>query len=175
MKRAEPSDPHSEAGDIDLLWEAIRHEDDLLATRVSVFLLAQSILIAVTVSLVSTVAGLTHSSSPSLRPEMFGLAISINVVGLALTLVFWYAFTLNFDNIGTLFDELDRILSDIDPNHVRMRITRERVRRRNNRWYFRIIFHRKSVNWVIVNMLPLGFLFLWCVVGIFSLVIFVSK
>lgn len=42
----------------DRLWHWAMHEDDLLASRVSFFLLAQSVLIAVTAAVVGTSASL---------------------------------------------------------------------------------------------------------------------
>ena len=100
-----PSEP-DQAKAKDLLWQMMWHEDGLLATRVSVFLVAESILVAVAATLVNTVAGTSHAVKSNVRGELFGITISIGLVGLALTLVFWYVMTLNFDNVGALMDDL---------------------------------------------------------------------
>src|SRR5438105_3483791 len=106
MNKRKTVEPNTEFDEIDRLWDYFMHEDNLLATRVSVFLLAQSILIAVTASLINTVAGLSHSSHSALRPEIFGLTAALILAGLGFTLIFWYVFALNFDNIGTTIELL---------------------------------------------------------------------
>ena len=146
------------------LWQMMWHEDNLLATRVSVFLVAESILVAVAATLINTVAKLTHGSA-SLRPEMFGLTGSISLAGLILTLVFWYVLTLNYENVGAL-------MNDLKVDDIGLEVLRMRAQRRNDRWYFRIIFRKKGMNWVIAHVLPLIFLFLWCIMIIFLLFIF---
>jgi hypothetical protein len=148
-----------------LLWQMMHHEDNLLATRVSVFLVAESILIAVAAAMTNTGAGLAHTAKSPVRPELFGMTISISLAGLALTLVFWYVLSLNFDNVGALMDELK--IDDLG-----LRVLRKRAERRNARWHFRIIFRGKGMNWVISNVLPLIFLFLWGVTVVFSVLIF---
>jgi len=169
MNKPEPSRSHDSADDIDRLWQWFLHQDNLLATRVSVFLLAQSILIAVTASLINTVAGSSHDSRIPLLPEIFGLAIAINLAGPALTLVFWYVFKLNYENIGVVTDQLrslDRLY--VDTGH-------KEFERRNAHWYFRVLFRKKGMNWVIVNVLPVGALLIWCIIGAFSVAVFLSR
>ncbi|HTZ22971.1 MAG TPA: hypothetical protein VMC83_03160 [Streptosporangiaceae bacterium] len=168
------ADIHNEENDIDQLWRWVAHEDDLLASRVSFFLLAQSILIAVTASLVNTVADLSHTAEPSLRPEVFGLAVAITLAGVALTLVFWYVFWLNFLSVGFAMDELTAIMNRRKTDNFRARIHAIRVQRRNANWFFRIVFRKRGMNWMITNVLPMIILFLWCIVGVFDIVVFSS-
>jgi hypothetical protein len=139
------------------------------ATRVSFFLLAQSILIAVAASLVNTVAGLHDVTQQPLRREMFGLSIAIGAVGLFLALVFWYVFTLNFDNVGVDID----MLKAIDPFYETARSNQ--AARRHSHWYYRPIFRKKGMNWVVVNVLPVSIVVLWCTVGAFGIAIFLSS
>ena len=161
-----PSEPdHVKAKD--LLWQMMWHEDGLLATRLSVFLVAESILVAVAATLVNTVAGASHTVKSSVRGELFGITISIGLVGIVLTLVFWYVMTLNFDNVGALMD-------DLKIDQTGLRVLNKRVERRGTRWYFRILFRKKGMNWVISNVLPFIFLFLWCTMVVFSILIFVA-
>jgi hypothetical protein len=157
----------TQTSDIDRLWDYFKHEDNLLATRVSVFLLAQSILIAVAASLINTLAGLSRSSHTALRPEMFGLTSALVVTGLGITLISWYIFTLNFDNIGSTIE-----LLRADPLYLN--IVRDRAKKRNSHWYFRIIFRRRGMNWVVVNGLTFSLAFLWCAMGAFLLAVFLS-
>jgi hypothetical protein len=167
MNRRKITEPNAESSDIDRLWDYFKHEDNLLATRVSVFLLAQSILIAVTASLINTVVGLSRSPHSALRPEIFGLTIAIILAGLSLTLIFWYVFTLNFDNIGITIERMK-----VDPLYIKL--LQDRAKKRQSHWYFRLIFQRKGMNWIITNGLPVGLIFLWCIIGAFLLAVFLS-
>jgi hypothetical protein len=168
MSKHKTTEPKVGSDDTDRLWDFFMHEDNLLASRVSVFLLAQSILIAVAASLVNTIVGLSHSSHSILRPEMFGLTAAIVLAGLGLVLIFWYVFTLNYDNIGITIARLKA-----DPLHVQL--AREQVKKRNSHWYFRLVFQKKGMNWVIVNGLPVGLIFLWLVIGGSLLAVFLSS
>jgi hypothetical protein len=158
----------AQISDIDRFWDYFKHEDNLLATRVSVFLLAQSILIAVAASLVNTLAGLSRSSHTALRPEIFGLTAALAVTGFSLTLISWYIFALNYENIGSTIEQLRA-----DPLYLK--IVDDRAKKRNSHWYFRIIFRRKGMNWVVVNGLTFSLMFLWCAMSAFSLAIFLSS
>jgi hypothetical protein len=165
MNKRKTAEAKVESDDTDRLWDYFMHEDNLLASRVSVFLLAQSILIAVAASLVNTLAGLSHSSHSALRPGMFGLAAAIVLAGLGLVVIFWYIFTLNFDNIGVTIVQLRA-----DPLYVRL--AHEQAKKRNSHWYFRLVFQKKGMNWTIVNGLPIGLIFLWLVIGAALLTVF---
>jgi hypothetical protein len=95
-------------GDKIRLWNWVMHEDNLLSTRISFFLLAQSILIAVTAALVNTLVGL-HGAHHVVRIEVFGLAISLDLAGAALTLMFWYIFNMNENGLIILTQRLQAI------------------------------------------------------------------
>lgn len=143
------------------------HEDNLLASRVSVFLLAQSILIAVTASLINTFAGPSRSSSKELRPEIFTLSLVLTTSGLCLTLISWYIFALNFHNIGITMD-----LLEADPLYVKLRNIQ--AVKRESRRYFRKIFRRKGMNWIIINGLSTGLITIWVAMGSLLVASFVS-
>jgi hypothetical protein len=166
--KRKPTEPTVRMDDIDRLWDNYKHEDNILATRVSIFLVAQSVLIAVAASLINAAIGLSRSQHPALRGEVFGLTAVLIIAGLGLTLVSWYIFTLNFDSIGTTLEELKA-----DP--LFLRLMDSRARKRNSHWHFRIVFRRKGMNWVTVNGLPFGLLILWCAMGAFLLVVFLSS
>ena len=161
--------------DIDWLWQWLIHEDNILASRVSFFLVAQSILIAITASLVNSVAGLSHASQSSLRQEVFGLAIAINVVGVILTIVFWYVLWLNFIGVGASMDELTSVMNRRNDDNIRARIYARRSERRNRSWIYRVFFGKKGMNWMVTKALPMIILFLWCIVAAFSIVIFALR
>jgi hypothetical protein len=137
LNKHQPTELTAKRDDIDRLWDYCKHEDNLLATRVSIFLVAQSILIAVAASLINTSTGLSRSPHPSLRPEIFGLTATLIVAGLGLTLISWYIFTLNFDSIGITME-----LLKADPLYFKLMDTR--ARRRNSRWQFRVIFRKRG-------------------------------
>jgi hypothetical protein len=150
------------------LWNWATHEDDLLTTRVSVFLLAESILIAVTATVVNTFAGL-HSARHIVRIEVFALAIALDLAGLVLTLIFWYILTLNYRGLKVLvgrLKDLDKMYADLD---------KARREDRSKYLYFRTVFHKTGANDTINNVLPLTILAIWCIVGAFAVAIFVSQ
>ena len=107
-----------------------------------------------TAFLVNTVADLQGHPDADLRAEIFGLSIALNVVGLVLTLVFWYVFTLNFDNVGAVSE----MLQEADPVFSQMK--QRQAAKRHARWYYRLIFRKKGMNWVTVNFLPATLVFL---------------
>lgn len=173
LNKARTTSTAADEKDIDRLWQWVTHEDDVLASRVSFFLVAQSILIAVTASLVNSVANLSRAADISLRREVFGLAIAINVIGVILTFVFWYVLWLNFLSVGASMDELTSVMNRRSADNIRARVWAARYRRRNNNWIYRVLFRKKGMNWMVTNVLPVITLILWCIVGTFSIVIFV--
>jgi hypothetical protein len=168
MNKRTGAQPDAKSNDIDRLWNYFTHEDDLLATRVSVFLLAQSILIAVSASLVNNLAEHSRSSNLALQPEIFGLTVALIIAGIGLTLIFWYVFSLNYDNIGITME-----LLRADPLY--MKIAHMQSKKRQSRWYFRILFRRRGMNWAIINGLSVGLIFLWGAMGVFLLIGFLSS
>ena len=175
MSKARSAQSSDDDNDIDRLWQWTIHEDDILASRVSFFLVAQSILIAITASLVNSVAGISDATQPSLRQEVFGLAIAINAVGVLLTFVFWYVLWLNFISVGASMDELTSLMNQRSDDNIRARVHARRYGRRNKSWIYRVLFRKKGMNWMVTNALPVITLFLWSIVGAFSIVIFISR
>lgn len=170
--RAAGTEPNSEdslkAGDErDRLWRWVFHEDNILATRVSFFLLAESILVAITAATINTFAGLS-ASQRLVRDEVFGLAIALGISGFALTGIFWYVFKINHHSLTVLTKRLrllDDLYKDLDN---RRQYERQRI------WYFRELFRGHGVNWVINNLLPVLTLLVWCVIASFAIAIFLS-
>ena len=76
-----------------IVWEDRWHEEEIFANRLSFYILAQSFLIAAAVTA-------TLSSDPS--PRWLPVALTIDLAGLVLTIVFWYALTENLRRLDTL-------------------------------------------------------------------------
>jgi hypothetical protein len=76
-----------------IVWEDRWHEEEIFANRLSFYILAQSFLIAAAVT-----ATLSGDSSSRWLP----VALTIDVAGLVLTIVFWYALTENLRRLDTL-------------------------------------------------------------------------
>jgi hypothetical protein len=175
IPRARSGDTEPNSGDSrqasderDRLWHWVFHEDNILATRVSFFLLAESILIAITAATVNTFAGLP-ASQYLVRDEVFGLAIALGIGGFVLTGIFWYVFKINYQSVAVLTKQLrllDEMYKDLDE---RRQYERQRI------WSFRKLFRGHGVNWVINNLLTLLTLLVWCVVVSFAVAIFLSR
>ena len=95
------------------------------------------------------------------------MTAALILAGLCLTLIFWYVFTLNYDNIGITME-----LLKVDPLYLKL--ANEQAKKRNSHWYFRLVFKKRGMNWAIINMLPSGLIFLWCTMGAFLLAAFLS-
>ncbi len=150
------------------LWIWAMHEDDNLMSGVSLFLLAQSILIAVTASLVNTLAGLLPAQH-IVRVEMFGLAAALDVAGLALTLIFWYHVTVILRGIRVLIERLKELDKELYAD-----LARRREEDRSQLWFHRMFFRHMGADDAIYHLLPLTVLVIWCIVAAFAIAIFVS-
>jgi hypothetical protein len=150
------------------LWIWAMHEDDNLNSGVSLFLLAQSILIAVTASLVNTFAGL-HPAQHIVRVEVFGLAMALDLAGLALTLIFWYHFTIGVRGIRVLIERLKELDKELYAG-----LARKREEDRSQLWFHRTVFRRMGADDAIYHLLPLTVLIIWCIVAAFAIAIFAS-
>jgi hypothetical protein len=150
------------------LWIWAMHEDDNLTSGVSLFLLAQSILIAVTASLVNTFAGL-HPAQHIVRVEVFGLAMALDLAGLALTLIFWYHFTVSLRGIWVLIERQKELDKELYAD-----LARKREEDRSQLWFHRMIFRHLGADDAIYHLLPLTVLIIWCIVAAFAIAIFAS-
>jgi len=150
------------------LWVWAGHEDDNLNMGVSLFLLAQSILIAVTASLVNTFAGLPPARD-IVRVEVFGLAMALDLAGLALTLIFWYTITIQVRGIWVLIERLKELDKELYADLVR-----KREEDRSQLWFHRAVFRHLGAADAIYHLLPLTVLIIWCIVAAFAIAIFAS-
>jgi hypothetical protein len=150
------------------LWIWAMHEDDNLMSGVSIFLLAQSILIAVTASLVNTFAGL-HPEQHIVRVEVFGLAMALDLAGLASTLIFWHHFAISLRGIWVLIERLKELDKELYAD-----LARRREEDRSQLWFHRTVFRHAHADDAIYHLLPLTVLIIWCIVAAFAIAIFAS-
>ncbi len=144
------------------------HEDDLFSTRVSFFLLAQSILIAITAAVINAFAGL-RSTADLARTELFGLAIALDLFGVVLTAISWWIFTMNENGLAILTNQLKAL----DPMYTYL--DRLRQEERSTHWYYRTILRRKAPNRAIkMLVLPL-ILLVWLTVAAFAIAIYFTR
>jgi len=76
-----------------IVWEDRWHEEEIFADRLSFYILAQSFLV---------VAAVAATLSGSATSRWLPVALIIDVTGLVLTCVFWYALTENLRRLDTL-------------------------------------------------------------------------
>jgi hypothetical protein len=141
------SGPEDRIRQVDRLWAWTLNEDGLLINRMSVSLLAQSILLAAAV-------GLLTISSPSISER--AVQIVLDLVGIVITGALWHVFTLHAAHIRLIGDELDKY----DPAvygyvHTRMRESRE------SNFLERAVVRRRGTKWVIGNVISAAILAIW--------------
>jgi hypothetical protein len=96
---AGPSDPAGPdliaEGGIQVVWDDRWREEEIFANRLSFYILAQSFLV---------VAAVTATLSSASASRWLPVALTIDVTGLVLTIVFWYALTENLRRLDVLKD-----------------------------------------------------------------------
>jgi hypothetical protein len=80
-------------GGIQVVWEDRWHEEEIFANRLSFYILAQSFLV---------VAAVTATLSTDATSRWLPVALTIDLAGLVLTVVFWYALTENLRRLDAL-------------------------------------------------------------------------
>jgi hypothetical protein len=80
-------------GGTPIVWEDRWHEEEIFANRLSFYILAQSFLVA---------AAVTATLSGAATSRWLPVALIIDLAGLALTIVFWYALTENLRRLDAL-------------------------------------------------------------------------
>ncbi|HUO70662.1 MAG TPA: hypothetical protein VMU39_07785 [Solirubrobacteraceae bacterium] len=86
-------------GGTQVVWEDRWHEEEIFANRLSFYILAQSFLVVAAV--MATLSGAATS-------RWLPVALTIDLTGLVVTVVFWYAFTENLRRL----DALKQIVSE---------------------------------------------------------------
>ena len=80
-------------GGTQVVWEDRWHEEEIFANRLSFYILAQSFLV---------VAAVTATLSSVATSRWLPVALTIDLTGLVVTVVFWYAFTENLRRLDAL-------------------------------------------------------------------------
>ena len=80
-------------GGTGIVWEDRWHEEEIFANRLSFYILAQSFLVA---------AAVTATLSTDATSRWLPVALTIDLAGLLLTIVFWYALTENLRRLDAL-------------------------------------------------------------------------
>jgi hypothetical protein len=80
-------------GGTQVVWEDRWHEEEIFANRLSFYMLAQSFLV---------VAAVTATLSGDSTYRWLPVALTIELTGLVVTVVFWYAFTENLRRLDAL-------------------------------------------------------------------------
>ena len=89
----QPVPARAAEGGTQIVWEDRWHEEEIFANRLSFYILAQSFLVVAAV-------GATLASDATSR--WLPVALTIDLTGLLVTLVFWYAFTENLRRLDAL-------------------------------------------------------------------------
>ncbi len=89
-------------GGTQVVWEDRWHEEEIFANRLSFYLLAQSFLV---------LAAVQAPLSSEVASRWLPLALIVDLAGLILTFVFWYALTENLRRL----DALKRIVAEGSP------------------------------------------------------------
>lgn len=133
-----------------IIWEDRWHEEEIFANRLSFYILAQSFLIAAAVTA-------TLSSPTSWR--WLPVALTIDLAGLLLTIVFWYALTENLrrlDALKELVAEGSRELGVMGYREIGAVRTAHHERRAQRRLPFPLsILPRWSPTWWLAHGIPI--------------------
>jgi hypothetical protein len=136
-------------GGIRIVWEDRWHEEEIFANRLSFYILAQSFLIA---------AAVTATLSGDASSRWLPVALTIDLAGLVLTIVFWYAMTENLRRLDTLKElvaEGSRELGVPGYREVRVIRTAHHERRARRRLPFPLsILPRWSPSWWLAHGIP---------------------
>jgi hypothetical protein len=144
------SQPGVSMHELDRLWNWGLHEDELLVNRMSVSLLAQSILLVASVGILTA----AHAGTAGRIVE-----IILDVVGITITASLWHVFTLHADHIKILSDEQRALEPD---TALYARIHTKMARRRNRSWVQRHIFgSSRGTKWIMANVISAAILAIW--------------
>jgi hypothetical protein len=91
-------------GGTQIVWEDRWHEEEIFANRLSFYILAQSFLV---------VAAVTATLSNNATSRWLPVALTIDLTGLVVTVLFWYAFTENLRRLDALKEIVSEGSSDI--------------------------------------------------------------
>ena len=133
-----------------IVWEDRWHEEEIFANRLSFFILAQSFLVA---------AAVTATLSSDATSRWLPVALTIDLAGLLLTVVFWYSLTENLrrlDALKELVAEGSRELSVQGYREIGVIRTAHHERRARRGLPFPLsILPRWSPSWWLAHGIPI--------------------
>jgi hypothetical protein len=154
---ADPSDqPPLAEGGTQIVWEDRWHEEEIFANRLSFYILAQSFLVVAAVA--ATLSGTGTS-------RWLPVALIIDITGLVLTCVFWYALTENLRRLDTLKEivaEGSREAGIRGFREVGISRTIHHERRQERHLPFPLsVLPRRSPSWWLAHAIPIVFGCAW--------------
>ena len=144
-------EPTAESG-TQIVWEDRWHEEEVFANRLSFYILAQSFLV---------VAAVTATLSGVATRRWFPVALTIDVTGLVVTVVFWYALTENLRRLDVLKDVLSEGSAEIGVRgYKEIRAIRTAHHEGRTRRGLPIL-PRWSPSWWLANGIPIFLASMW--------------
>jgi hypothetical protein len=133
-----------------IVWEDRWHEEEIFANRLSFYILAQSFLIA---------AAVTATLSSDASSRWLPVALTIDLAGLVLTIVFWYALTENLRRLDTLKELVAEGSSELGVHGYReigaVRTTHHERRAQRGLPFPLSILPRWSPSWWLAHGIPI--------------------
>jgi hypothetical protein len=146
----QPADDTIAEGGTRIVWEDRWHEEEIFANRLSFYILAQSFLIA---------AAVTATLSSDASSRWLPVALTIDLAGLVLTIVFWYALTENLRRLDTLKDLVAEGSRELGVRGYReigvVRTTHHQRRARRGLPFPLSILPRWSPSWWLAHGIPI--------------------
>jgi len=137
-------------GGTQIVWEDRWHEEEIFANRLSFYILAQSFLV---------VAAVTATLSTDATSRWLPVSLTIDVTGLALTIVFWCALTENLRRLDALKQIVTQGSREIGvPGYKEIGAIRtaHHERRAQRRLPFPLsILPRRSPSWWLAHGIPI--------------------
>ena len=135
-----------------IVWEDRWHEEEIFANRLSFYILAQSFLV---------VAAVTATLSTSATSRWLPVALAIDVAGLVLSIVFWYALTENLRRLDALKDLVAEGSREIGVRGYRemgsVRAAHHEGRAQRGLRFPLSILARRSPSWWLAHGIPVLF------------------
>jgi hypothetical protein len=135
-----------------VVWEDRWHEEEIFANRLSFYILAQSFLV---------VAAVAATLASDATERWLPVALTIDLTGLLVTVVFWYAFTENLRRLDALKEIVSEGSAEIGvPGYKEIgaiRATHHEARARRGL----PILPRWSPSWWLANGIPLFLGTMW--------------
>jgi hypothetical protein len=148
----QPALERAAEGDTQIVWEDRWHEEEIFANRLSFYILAQSFLV------VAAVAATLASDATS---RWLPVALTIDLTGLLVTFVFWYAFTENLRRLDVLKEIVSEGSAEIGVRgYKEIRAIRAAHHEARSRRGLPIL-PRWSPTWWLANGIPIFLASMW--------------